>query len=367
MRRRGASGRAGFAVSATRPLGPLPRRALVTGGAGYFGGVLARFLADRGVAVCSLDRLADPAPDPRIVDAGADLRDLGAVRRVLASKGPFDAVFHCAALMGHERPDPNDLRESNVEGTRHLAEACVEAGVRKIVYTSSICVFGRAYDHLVSEDEPTCPIEDYGRSKLEGERVLASFAGRIDTDVLRCPTIVSAGRLGLLAILFEFAREGRRIYLIGDGSNCYQFVYAQDLAEACLRSARADGSRVYHVGSDGVKPLREVYAAVIEAAGSRSRLVSLPEKPSIAALAALYRLGISPLGPYHFRLIAGTFVFDTARIKSELDWRPTMTNDAMLVEAYRYFEREDTSRSEGLAAHRQSAKMGILRLVKWLS
>ena len=341
--------------------------ALVTGGAGYFGGVLARHLADRGGRVVSLDRLDDPQPDPRVTYARADLREPAAVRRVFSRHGPFDHVFHCAALMGHERPDPRELHASNVEGTRHLAEAAIDAGVRKVVYTSSICVFGRQYDHPVTEDEPTCPIEEYGRTKLEGEKVLRSLAPRLEADLIRCPTIVSAGRLGLLAILFEFVKEGRRIYLVGDGGNRYQFVGAADLAEACVLAAEAPGSHVYHVGSDGVKPLREVYAAVIDEAQSPSRLVSLPKRPAVAALALLHRLGVSPLGPYHFRLIAGTFVFDTSRIKADLGWRPTKTNDEMLREAYRFYAAHDARRSETLSAHRQGAKMGILRLVKWLS
>jgi nucleoside-diphosphate-sugar epimerase len=343
------------------------RQALVTGGAGYFGGILARYLADRDIRVVSLDRLDDPEPDPRVTYARADLRDAATVRGVFASYGPFDAVFHCAALMGHESPDPAELRASNVDGTRHVAEAAIETGVRKLVYTSSICVFGREYDHPVSEDEPPCPIEDYGRSKLEGERVLASLAGRLDADCLRCPTIVSAGRLGLLAILFEFAKEGRRIYLVGDGSNRYQFVAAADLAQACLLSAGAAGSHVYHVGSHGVKPLREVYAAVVEEAGGRSRLVSLPRAPAVSALTLLHKLGLSPLGPYHSRLIAGNFVFDTSRIEADLGWKPTRTNDEMLREAYRFYASRDAKRSETLSAHRQGARMGILRVVKWLS
>jgi dTDP-D-glucose 4,6-dehydratase len=66
-------------------------------------------------------------------------------------------------------------------------------------------------------------------------------------------------------------------------------------------------------------------------------------------------------------LIAGTFVFDTTRIKRDLGWRPTKTNDEMLREAYRFYATRDANRSEKLSAHRQGAKMGILRLVKWLS
>jgi nucleoside-diphosphate-sugar epimerase len=348
-------------------LGPCPRRALVTGGAGFFGGVLARHLAEEGMAVTSLDRLRDPEPDPRVTYALADLRFPAQIRAVFRAHGPFDAVFHCAALMGHENPDPRELWDSNVVGTGHLADICSEENVRKLVYISSICVFGRAYDHLVSEDEPTCPVCDYGRSKLAGEEEVKKRAEGLDTDILRVPTIVSAGRLGLLSIFFEFVQEGRRIYLVGDGSNRYQFIYAGDLATACVLAARAPGSTTYHVGSDKVKTLREVYGAVIEEAGTGSRFFSLPEKPAIAILNLLFKLGLSPLGPYHSRLIAGTFVFTTQRLKTNLGWQPTRTNDDILREAYRFFVKSKTDRSAELSAHRQGAKMGILRLVKWLS
>lgn len=348
-------------------LGAAPRRALVTGGAGYFGGILARYLADRGIDVVSLDRLADPDPDARIVEVVADLRHAEEIGAVLDDQGPFDAVFHCAALMGHEDHSAKDLWESNVTGTEILADAAIGAGVRKLVYTSASCVFGKPYDHPVTEDEPVCPIDTYGRSKLEAERILAARAGRLDADVLRCPTIVSAGRLGLVAILFEFAREGRRIYLAGDGSNRHSFIHALDLAEACLLAARAPGSHVYHVGGDGVRPLREVYASVIEEAGSSSRLVRIPEGLATAALALMHRLGVSPLGPYHARLISGSFVFDTTRIEEDLGWRPARTHEDMVHEAYRFYAANEAERSDDLSATRQGAKLGILRLVKLLS
>ena len=349
------------------PLGPSPRRVLVTGAAGFFGGVLARHLAQQDMKVTSLDRLRDPEPDPRITYALADLRFPDEIRRVFRDHGPFDAVFHCAALMGHENPDPGELWDSNVAGTGHLADICLKEEVRKLVYISSICVFGRAYDHQVNEDEPTCPICDYGRSKLAGEEELKKRAEHLDTDILRVPTIVSAGRLGLLAIFFEFVKEGRRIYLVGDGSNRYQFIYAGDLVTACVLAARAPGSTTYHVGSDNVKTLREVYSAVIEEAGTSSRFFNLPEKPAVAILILLFKLGLSPLGPYHSRLIAGTFVFTTDRLKTNLGWRPTRTNDDILREAYRSYEKSKADRSADLSAHRQGARMGILRLLKWLS
>jgi hypothetical protein len=82
-----------------------------------------------------------------------------------------------------------------------------------------------------------------------------------------------------------------------------------------------------------------------------------------------YLLRISPLGPYHYRMIAEDFVFDTTHIRQALGWRPTVTNSEMLTLAYRYYaeNREEIQARNNVSAHSRSAEMGILRLLKWLS
>src|SRR5207248_4939540 len=109
----------------------------------------------------------------------------------------------------------------------------------------------------VTEEEPPAPVEIYGRSKWEAEKILQEHAGGFDAAIIRTPTIIDSGRLGLLAILFEFIDEGRRVWVVGDGSQRYQFVYAQDLADACIRALSSTGREVFNVGSDDVKTTRE--------------------------------------------------------------------------------------------------------------
>ena len=115
--------------------------------------------------------------------------------------------------------------------------------------------------------------------------------------------------------------------------------------------------------------MRAVYESVIAAGGSRSRVRSLPKRPAVAAMMAAHHLRISPLGPYHYKMIAENFVFDTALAKHELGWEPTMTNEAMLLRAYQHY-RENRNEIHGrkdVSAHRKPAGMGIIRLLKWLS
>jgi nucleoside-diphosphate-sugar epimerase len=266
--------------------------------------------------------------------------------------------------------DKNLLWQSNVEGTRRLAEMAVKYRVPHLVFTSSNCLWGIPMGKKIAEDEPPHPVEIYGMSKWEGEKILLGYKDSLILTIIRCPTITDAGRLGLLAILFEFIEENRRVYLVGGGDNVYQFIYAQDLADACLKAyEKGTSTEVYNIGSDKVKTLKEVFGYVIQKAGSSSKLVPLPKKPTLLAMRLCYRLGLSPLGPYQYKMIAEGFEFDTTKIKTRLGWKPTITNEEMLLKAYLYYKehKEELKQARDVSAHKQGAKMGIIRLLKYLS
>ena len=82
-----------------------------------------------------------------------------------------------------------------------------------------------------------------------------------------------------------------------------------------------------------------------------------------------YALGVSPLGPYQYKMIAENFVFDTSKIKEKLHWKPSTTNEEMLWKAYEYYHahRDMLEARTDVSAHKQPAKMGIIRILKWLS
>jgi UDP-glucose 4-epimerase len=348
---------------------------LVTGGSGFFGGVLKRRLLAEGFAVTNIDLLRDedagPERNPNLTGIQGDIRDATLLKRLFAEHR-FQAVFHCAAMLAHDVQDENLLWTSNVDGTRLVAEAALAAGVTKFVFISSNCLWGEGFGRPVTEADTPAPIELYGRSKLAGEQALAALAAlhpELQAVILRCPTIMDSGRLGLLAILFEFIEDNKKVWMVGDGSNRYQFIYAQDLATACLLCLGNPRSNLFHIGAADVPTMRELYESVIRAAGSRSRVASLPRAPAIALMQLAHKLNLSPLGPYHYRMIAESFVFDTQRIRAELGWQPTFTNQQMMLRAFEYYRenrRAIHQRTEA-SAHSRAAPMGIIRLLKWLS
>jgi nucleoside-diphosphate-sugar epimerase len=340
---------------------------VVTGGAGFFGGILKRELLALGHRVISMDVCPDEDRHSSLISRQIDIRDRDAVREILMSE-PVDGVVHCAALLAHGDINPAELRATNVEGTRNLLDAMRAAGVRQFVFTSTNCLWGEGVKRPIVEDDAPNPVEEYGRSKLEAEQVIRQYTD-LNAVIIRCPTIIDFGRLGLLAILFEFIDEGRRVWAVGGGRNRYQFIYAKDLANACILALDYPASDTFNIGSDDVKTLAEVYEYVIRNAKSQSKVAAVPRSLAIPLMKLAYHLRLSPLGPYHYKMIAEDFLFDTSRIKARLGWRPTLTNEEMLWRAYQYYaeNRRDIENRKNVSAHRKAARMGIIRLLKWVS
>jgi nucleoside-diphosphate-sugar epimerase len=343
---------------------------LVTGASGFFGGILKRRLLREGHSVVNVDLEQDEDTHPALSSIRGDLRDRLLMEKVFAEH-KFSAVFHVAAQLAHGmKLDEDLLWTSNVDATRLLAELARRHGVKPFVFISTNCLWASNLGHPVDEanDVPS-PVEVYGRSKLAAEQVLAEFSDSLNTVILRCPTIMDSGRLGLLSILFEFIGDDKTVWVVGDGTNRYQFIYADDLASACILAAGYGASDLFHVGSDEVCSMRSVYEGVIRESGSTSKVRSLPKRTTIAAMMLAHRLKISPLGPYHYKMIAESFVFNTSRVKTRLGWRPTLTNEEMLLRAYSYYKnnRAEISARTDVSAHRKPASMGVIRLLKWVS
>jgi UDP-glucose 4-epimerase len=110
---------------------------LVTGGSGFFGGVLKRRLLNEGFAVTNIDLVRDEDSHPALTSVQGDIRDAELLKKLFAEHR-FEAVFHCAAMLAHDVTDEKMLWTSNVDGTRRLGEAAIVAGVNKFVFISGI-------------------------------------------------------------------------------------------------------------------------------------------------------------------------------------------------------------------------------------
>jgi nucleoside-diphosphate-sugar epimerase len=243
--------------------------------------------------------------------------------------------------------------------------------VRKIVHTSSSAVFGIPAKNPVDDTVAPRPLEAYGEAKLGAERMVerAVREDGLDVTIIRPRTIVGHGRLGIFQILFDWVEEGRRIPVLGRGDNLYQFVHADDLAEACLRAAARPGAAVYNIGAERFGTMRQTLEALCRHAGTGSTVYSLPMGLAVAAMRVTSRLRLSPLGPYHALMYGRSLYFDIARPKAELGWQPQWSNEQMICQSYDWYRshKEQVLRWGTSSAHRSAVKQGILKLVKQLS
>lgn len=339
----------------------MARTVLITGGSGYFGSVLVERCLAQGDRVRVLDlHPSDTAAESLV----ADVRDLAAVRR--ACEG-VDLVLHNVAQVPLAR-NRALFWSVNVTGTANVLLAARDAGVAKVVHTSTSAIYGIPAHNPVDEESPARPLEAYGHAKLEAEVLCRQAAADgLDVSIIRPRTILGHGRLGLMAILFELVAEGAPVFVFDGGHNRYQLVHADDLADACLRAGDRPGPRAYNIGATSFGTMRETLEAVCEAAGTGARVRSIPSAPARIAMRVLSAVGQGPFAPYHWLLYGESLWFDTSRAQEELGWTPEHSNASMVIESYRWFlEHRDDQGGEGRSHHQSPVRLGALRVLRRL-
>jgi nucleoside-diphosphate-sugar epimerase len=342
---------------------------LITGGSGFLGGLLSEHLHKNNENFISVDTLMPAISHAEGYYIIGDICDYDLMEDIF-TRYAIDVVFHFATQIDFKVKNQRDLFTNNVRTTEVIAGLCEKYKIRKLIFTSSNSVYlGNPAGQLYSEMDTPIPIDEYGRAKKECEEILARYSESFDCVVFRCPNIMDAGRVGMLSLLFDFVREGRKCWMIGNGEIIHQCIYAQDLLSAMFMSLELKGHYTFNIGTDRISTIREMYESIIYAAKSKSRVVSLPSKLIIPMLKFLNFLHLSPLGVYQFRMLTQDFGFDITYIKSVLDWRPSLSNAEMFTKAYEYYVRNIELMSVGdeVSANRSQAKMGIIRIVKFFS
>ncbi|MFZ2501048.1 MAG: NAD-dependent epimerase/dehydratase family protein [Nocardioides sp.] len=335
-------------------------RALVTGGAGYFGSLLVERLQAAGDDVTVLD-IADAGHLDGVRVVRADIRDRAAVRRAVAG---MDVVFHNVAQVPLAR-DHALFEAVNVGGTGILLDESLRAGVAKVVHTSSSAVFGIPETNPVTRDTVPHPLEAYGRAKLDAEQLCLAAASRgLDVSIVRPRTILGHGRLGIFAILFDWIASGARVPVLGGGRNVYQFVHAEDLADAIRLAAGRPGPSVYNIGAEEFGTMAEALGALCRHADTGARPISLPQRAVALAMQGSAGLRLTPFGPYHWIMYGESMWFDVGPAKSELGWAAQWSNEAMFIDSYEWFLRHRHNLGTG-SAHRSPAKQGALKLARY--
>ena len=339
----------------------------ISGGAGFLGLHLARRLVADGYAVRTLDLapLDDPDLERSVEELRGDVRDPGAAARLVDGA---DVLVHAAAALPIQA-SRGSIRSVNVEGAAVTLAAALEADVTRTVLISSTAVYGIPKHHPLREDAPLVGVGHYGESKIEAERV-ARRAGRrgLEVVILRPKTFIGPERLGVFEILFDWIREGRRIPILGDGSNRYQLLAVEDLVEATVSAGTADvAGETFNVGATEFGTVRSDLEGLIAHAGSGSRLRPVPARPAEVALRGLELARLSPLAEWHYRTAHRDSYVDVSKAQKLLGFKPRLSNAQALCETYDWY----LANREGLGAagvtHRVPWDQRALGLLKRLS
>jgi nucleoside-diphosphate-sugar epimerase len=339
----------------------------ISGGAGFLGLHLARRLIADGHEVRSLDLVPLDEPGLAVQELRGDVRDAAACRELVDRAR---ILVHAAAALPI-RGSRDEIRSVNVDGTLTLLSAAVAAGVGRVVFISSTAVYGVPEKHPIEEDDPLVGVGHYGESKIEAEEVCRAFMRRgLDCVILRPKTFVGPERLGVFEILFDWIREGRRIYVLGNGSNRYQLLAVDDLVAAIRLAAdkRAAEGETLNVGAREFGTVRSDLQALIDRAGSPSRITPVPVKPAEITLRALELARLSPLAEWHYKTAHRDSFVDVARAERVLGWNPRLSNAQALIETYDWYlaHRDDLAGTAGIT-HRVPWDQRALGLLKRVS
>jgi nucleoside-diphosphate-sugar epimerase len=337
----------------------------ISGGAGFLGLHLARRLLADGHRVRTLDvaPLDDRDLERAVDELRGDVRDPEYARRLVAGA---DVVVHAAAALPIQA-SRDSIRSVNVTGTEQVLEAARDAGVGRMVFISSTAVYGVPDRHPIREDDPLIGVGAYGQSKIDAEALCRVAA--VETAIIRPKTFVGPERLGVFEILFDWIREGRRIYILGSGHNRYQLLAVEDLVEAIVRAGAApNGTReAFNIGATEFGTVRTDLQALIDHAGSSSRLQPVPVKPAELALGALERLRLSPLAEWHYKTAHRDSFVDVSKAQRVLGWQPRLSNREALIQTYDwYLANRERVRAPGFT-HRVPWNQQALGLLKRLS
>ncbi len=347
----------------------LPEPILVTGGSGFLGINLIRWLLAHGARdVRSIDLLPFDYPeatDPRVRTVIGDVRDPEAVATIL--KG-CQSVVHCAAAL--PLCSEAEILSTDIDGARIVAEASVAEGIQRFVYISSTAVYGIPDHHPLVETDRLEGVGPYGRSKIVAEGIVRN----LDSDtfpvcILRPKSFVGPERLGVFALLYDWAYTGHGFPMIGNGKNRYQLLDVEDLCEAIgLALTHPDLTVVrdtYNVGAAVFTTMREEWQAVLDAAGHGKKIRTTPAKLVIAGLKVLEKLHLSPLYAWVYETAAQDSFVSVEKIQARLGWQPRYSDINALLRNYAwYIANLDQFRGKSGKTHRVPWKQGILTLIK---
>ena len=339
---------------------------LITGGAGFLGINLARYLLERGQRVTTLDIAPFDYPDVQgsVNAILGDIRDQAAVERAMEG---VEIVVHAAAALPLHSPE--EIYSTDLDGTRNVLQAALEHGIERVIHVSTTAVYGIPDHHPLLEDDELVGVGPYGEAKVQAEGVCEEYRGKgLCIPILRPKSFIGPERLGVFAILYEWAKDGKGFPVLGRGDNPYQYLDVEDLCEAIWRCATLDRQVVndtFNIGAKEFGTQRSDFQAVLDHAGHDKRVTALPEGPAIFILRTLERFGLSPLYKWVYETAGKESFVSIEKAEQLLNFTPKYSNKDALIRNYEWYLANLSSfeHTSGVT-HRAPWQQGALKIAK---
>ena len=204
-------------------------RYMITGGAGFLGINMVRYLLERDHEVVSLDIAPFDYPErSQITEVTGDIRDRAAVDKAMEG---VDVVIHTAAALPLYKPE--EIYSTDIDGSRNVIESAHAHGVERFIHISSTAVYGIPDHHPLFEDDKLDGVGPYGESKIAAEEVCFEYREKgMIVPVIRPKSFIGPERLGVFALLYDWAYTGHNFPVLGSGNNRYQLLDVEDLCAA---------------------------------------------------------------------------------------------------------------------------------------
>ena len=338
---------------------------LVTGGAGFLGINMVRYLLDRGHSVVSLDIAPFDYPEKnRVKVITGDIRDRSSVDRAMEG---VDIVVHTAAALPLYKPA--DIFSTDIDGTRNILQSALEHKVERMIHISSTAVYGIPDHHPLFEDDKKQGVGPYGEAKVKAEEVCFEYRKKgMCVPVLRPKSFVGPERLGVFALLYDWAKDGKNFPMLGNGKNRYQLLDVEDLCDAFYLAATVDRDKAndtFNIGAKIFTTMRQDYQAVLDRAGFGKKIIGLPAKPAIWTPRFLEALHLSPLYKWVYETAATDSFVSIEKAERVLGYVPKYSTADAMVRNYDWYVAHlaDFVNASGVS-HRVPWSQGILKLAK---
>lgn len=339
---------------------------LITGGAGFLGINLARHLLAKNERVISFDLAPFDYADckDRVTDIRGDIRNL---EQLNAAMRGVDIVIHTAAALPLYKPE--DIYTTDVDGTRAVFQAARQNNVARAIHISSTAVYGIPDHHPLLETDKMVGVGPYGEAKVKAEQVVQEFRAQgLCVPVLRPKSFIGPERLGVFAMLYEWAYEGKNFPVLGSGNNPYQYLAVQDLCDAIYAVStlpRETVNDTFNVGAKVYGTPKTDFQAVLDRAGHGKKIISIPESPAIFALKVLSAVGLSPLYPWVYETVGKESFVSINKAQKTFGFNPKFSNQDALIENYDWYVANlDKFKNASGVSHRVPWKQGALSLAK---